>query len=95
MLSKNFLNSNWCVYEFRAAQNDTVVRKKSKLIVILLEDFCFEDIADVNLRDYLKMNTYIKWDDRFFSTKLKYAMMMKKSKKLLRQPSDDLTETKV
>lgn len=94
VLSKNFLKSEWCEYEFRAAHNDTVVRKKSKLIVIILEDINFEDITDVNLRDYVKMNSYIKHDDRYFVIRLKYAMLMKRSKKYFLR-KDDKMETAI
>lgn len=77
-----------------AAHNDTVIRKKSKLIVILLEDVDFAEIVDPNLRDYVKMNSYIKSDDPYFTIKLKYAMFKKKgSSRLLSK--NQIVETAV
>lgn len=83
MLSKNFLKSEWCGYEFRAAHNDTVVRKKSKLVVILLENVDFAEINDPNLRDYVQMNSYVKANDPYFTIKLKYAMFKKTKERLI------------
>lgn len=94
VLSKNFLASKYCTYEFRAAHNDTVMRKKSKLIVVLLEEIDLLEIADVNLRDYVKMNSYLKHDDPYFSIKLKYAMFRRKANKNLLS-KEDRVETAV
>lgn len=94
MLSKNFLKSEWCAYEFRAAHNDTVIRKKSRLVFILLEDIEFMEITDTNLRDYVKMNSYIKWKDPYFYIRLKYAMLRKRSKNNL-LTADEKIETTV
>lgn len=73
-MSPNFLQSNWATWEFRVAQSHAATEKRSRIIVIL-----FGDIGDINklepdLRDYLKLNTYVEWGDKWFWEKLKYAM---------------------
>jgi len=73
-MSPNYLQSNWAQWEFRVAQSHAATEKRSRIIVIL-----YGDIGDINklepdIRDYLKLNTYVKWGDRWFWEKLKYAM---------------------
>lgn len=74
VMSPNYLQSNWAQWEFRVAQSQAVSEKRSRIIVIL-----YGDIGDINklepdIRDYLKLNTYVKWGDKWFWEKLKYAM---------------------
>lgn len=79
VMSPNYLQSNWAQWEFRVAQSHAATEKRSRIIVIL-----FGDIGDINklepdIRDYLKLNTYVKWGDKWFWEKLKYAMPHVKS----------------
>lgn len=74
VMSPNYLQSNWAQWEFRVAQSHAATEKRSRIIVIL-----YGDIGDINklepdIRDYLKLNTYVKWGDKWFWEKLKYAM---------------------
>lgn len=73
-MSPHYLNSQWAQWEFRVAQSHAAVEKRSRIIVIL-----YGDIGDINnlepdIRDYLKLNTYVKWGDKWFWEKLRYAM---------------------
>lgn len=79
VMSPNYLQSNWAQWEFRVAQSHAATEKRSRIIVIL-----YGDIGDINklepdIRDYLKLNTYVKWGDKWFWEKLKYAMPHVKS----------------
>ncbi|KAL7023404.1 hypothetical protein ACKWTF_012594 [Chironomus riparius] len=74
IMSPHYLNSNWGQWEFRVAQSQAATEKRSRIIVIL-----YGDIGDINklepeIRDYLKLNTYVKWGDKWFWEKLRYAM---------------------
>ena len=42
------------------------------------EDLTDNDVKDDDLRVYMKMNTYIKWNDPWFWHKLKYALPHRK-----------------
>ena len=80
LLSRNFLQSEWCRYEFKTAHHQVLKDKAKRLIVILMEDIPLEDL-DPDLRLYLKTNTYLKWGDQWFWEKLKYALPDKTPKK--------------
>ncbi|XP_070492281.1 protein toll-like [Chironomus tepperi] len=74
VMSPHYLASNWGQWEFRVAQSQAATEKRSRIIVIL-----YGDIGDINklepeTRDYLKLNTYVKWGDKWFWEKLRYAM---------------------
>lgn len=74
-MSANFLKSEWCNYEFRVAYNDAVIRKKSRLMVIALEEIDIESVQDnSDIKDYIKLHTYIKWEAPHFWIKVKKAM---------------------
>jgi protein toll len=73
-MSPHYLNSQWAQWEFRVAQSHAATEKRSRIIVVL-----YGDIGDINklepdIRDYLKLNTYVKWGDKWFWEKFRYAM---------------------
>jgi protein toll len=73
-MSPNFLNSMWGNWEFTVAQSQAATEKRSRIIVILYGDISDAKNLDPNIRDYLKLNTYVEWGDKYFWRKLKYAM---------------------
>lgn len=78
-MSPNYLQSNWAQWEFRVAQSHAATEKMSRIIVILYGDIGDMDKLEPEIRDYLKLNTYVKWGDKWFWEKLKYAMPHVKS----------------
>jgi len=55
-------------------------QRSNRVILVLLEDDLKEnDVKDDDLRLYMKTNTYLKWNDRWFWHKLKYALPHRKS----------------
>jgi protein toll len=78
-MSPNYLQSNWAKWEFQVAQSHAATEKRSRIIVILKEDIGDINKLDADIRDYLNLNTYVKWGDKWFWEKLKYAMPHVKS----------------
>lgn len=74
ILSENFIKSEWCRYELKSAHHEVLRNRKNKrLIVIVLGEIPSRDL-DPDIRLYLKSNTYIRWGDKNFWEKLRYAM---------------------
>ena len=81
VLSKSFLESRWSLTEFRIAHIKASTTENVWVIVILYNITIEEVIKNVDqeLRAYLINNTYVKWDDPYFWTKLKRALGKKRS----------------
>eukprot|EP00102_Acyrthosiphon_pisum_P019560 XP_016656770.1 PREDICTED: protein toll isoform X2 [Acyrthosiphon pisum] len=73
VLSKNYLKSVWCPIEFRVAYSTDLNECHSRIIIILYNDISEKDLNQ-ELKAYLSINTYIKWGDRWFWEKLRYAL---------------------
>nr|CAD7405725.1 unnamed protein product [Timema cristinae] len=73
VLSKNFLHSEWCRFEFKSALHEVLKDRRRRLIIVVLGELPQRDL-DPDLRLYLKTNTCIEWGDRLFWQKLKFAM---------------------
>lgn len=73
ILSNNFLSSEWCHYEFQTAHHRLLEERKSRIIMILLDEIN-SNMLDNELRDYLKTRTYVKYGDPWFWPKIEYAM---------------------
>ena len=74
VLSQNFLNSQWCQFEFSQAHFQLIHDKSFKIIIIALEDpKTLQNIPKV-VKSYTKTRTYIERDDKLFWQKLFYQM---------------------
>ncbi|XP_065200545.1 toll-like receptor 6 [Planococcus citri] len=73
VLSKNFLQTEWCRFEYKSALREVLRDRRNKIVFVLLGEIPQRDL-DPDLRLYLKINTCIQWGDNLFWQKLKYFM---------------------
>jgi hypothetical protein len=71
--SNNFLDSEWCQYEFKTAHHSVLKEKSKRIILILIEDVDSSKFDD-DLQLYIKTKTYVKREDPWFWEKVLYAM---------------------
>ncbi|XP_048776451.1 toll-like receptor 2 type-2 [Ostrea edulis] len=76
VLSRNFLDSHFCMWEFQEAFQQSIVERKRHLIIILLEDIPDKDLPN-DLKRCMKTFTYIRKDDKIFIDKLLYSLSYK------------------
>ena len=79
VLSRTFLQSEWCMLEFRTAHHK-VLEDRLKLIVILFDDVNLDEL-DGEIKLYLRTNTYLSIKDKWFWEKLIHAMQSNKKEK--------------
>ena len=82
VLSKHFLNSHYCMYEFHEAFQQSIYERKRHLVVIMMEDIPMNDLPN-DLKRCLKTFTYIRKDDSIFLDRLVYALSYKGQKAML------------
>ncbi|OWF55149.1 Toll-like receptor 2 type-1 [Mizuhopecten yessoensis] len=85
ILSKYFLNSHWCMYEFQEAFQQSIMERKRHLIVVLMEDIPEAELPK-ELKRCLKTFTYIRKDDAIFHDRLIYALALKGQKSVADVP---------
>ena len=61
VISRKFLQSEWCCFEKQIAQGKVILCKDS-LIVIMLEDLKLKELPK-DLRHYKREKTYLEWDN--------------------------------
>ncbi|XP_034157622.2 toll-like receptor 4 [Pangasianodon hypophthalmus] len=61
VVSKHFVESAWCRFEFEVAQSWLVMQGNANIIIIILEDVEEKSKKVFGLHKHLKNNTYLKW----------------------------------
>lgn len=76
VLSQNFLSSSWGLFEFQTAYKQMKSQSSTKLIIIVYGDLekLLTTSLEPDMKQYLKMNLYVRWDDKLFLEKLKFAL---------------------
>lgn len=73
VLSQNFLQSEWCLLEFRKAFHQTLLERRRHLIVILMDQINL-DTLEPEMNYFLQSHTYLKRTDTLFWDRLIYAV---------------------
>lgn len=80
IITNNFLDSMWSRLEFRSACAASIREKVPRIIEVLCQEI--EDLGklDSEIKAYFNSNTYLKWNDTLFWSKLRYALPHRTSK---------------
>ncbi|XP_050026248.1 toll-like receptor Tollo [Dermacentor andersoni] len=73
ILSEHFLKSEWCRYEFKSAHHEVLHGCSHRLVVVFLGRVSFREL-DPDIRLWLKSSTFLRWGEKRFWDKLRYAM---------------------
>ncbi|GAB6025337.1 defense response [Chamberlinius hualienensis] len=91
ILTDKFVNSGWCMYEFKAAHMQMMLDRCPRVLLIVKDDI--PDEIDPQLKMYIKTNTYLKWGETLFWEKLYYAMPNQRVQQITEEPSPFFTTT--
>ncbi|XP_048775413.2 toll-like receptor 6 [Ostrea edulis] len=80
IVSKNFLDSSYCLYEFEEALRQSISEKTRHLVVVMFEEISVNEMPKV-LQACLKTFTYIRKDDAIFLDRLVYSLSCKHRQK--------------
>ncbi|XP_043279612.1 toll-like receptor 7 [Venturia canescens] len=74
VLTRNFLQTEWSRFEFRAAVHEAMRSRTGQLVVVQAGTVGPEAEADPELRPYLRTATTIRWGEKRFWERLRFAM---------------------
>ncbi len=80
LLSEDFLQSDWCQYEFQMAHHQVLSEGgRNRLILVMMERIDISDIPDHTLKSYIRTHTYIEKNDPRFWERLRFALPDKRN----------------
>ena len=79
ILTKNFLASDWCLYEMKVARNKLQAEGKDVIIPILLAELP-DEYMNLSVKNLLREKTYLQWEtsmggQEYFWKKLEIALV--------------------
>ncbi|GAB6025379.1 TOLL-like receptor [Chamberlinius hualienensis] len=93
VLTENFVNSGWCMYEFKVAHMQMMEDRCPRIILIVKDDIPKD--LNTRLKMYIKTNTYLKWGERLFWQKLYYTMPSERVDQISAVGSSEMTITRL
>ncbi|CAN7991437.1 unnamed protein product [Ixodes hexagonus] len=82
LLSENFVQSEWCRWEFRVAHHRALEDNINRLIVVLVDEAASNAVDD-ELKIYMQATNYLRWGEAHFWDKLLYSLPKKDSQRRL------------
>lgn len=82
LLTQNFVESEWCRWEFRLAYQRALEDHINRLVIVLVDEVA-PDTMDEDLRLYVRAANYLRWGEPNFWDKLLYSLPKKQAKKKL------------
>ncbi|XP_015610489.1 toll-like receptor 7 [Cephus cinctus] len=74
VLTRNFLQTEWSRFEFRAAVHEALRGRPGQLVVVQAGPVAPEAEADPELRPYLRTAVRLRWGEKRFWERLRFAM---------------------
>ncbi|KAJ2950584.1 hypothetical protein O0L34_g8833 [Tuta absoluta] len=74
IMSRSFVRSLWGSLEFQTAHVSGLVDGRPRVIMVIVDDVLEKEEMPTEMRSYVKLNTYVRWDDPWFWEKLRYAL---------------------
>ncbi|XP_034253083.1 toll-like receptor 7 [Thrips palmi] len=74
VLSRNFLQTEWSRFDFRQAMHEALKGRVFKLVLVEDGSCIHEAEVDPDLRPYLKTGARVRWGEKRFWERLRYAM---------------------
>ena len=84
VLSHNYLKSEWCMLEFRAAHIKVLNDRTNYLILVLYDDVNVSEL-DEDMKLYIRTNTYLARSNQWFYDRLLYSMPTKNLQQLRKE----------
>lgn len=82
LLTGNFMESEWCRWEFRLAYQRALSDHINRLVIVLVDEVP-ADSLDEDLQAYVRATNYVRWGEPNFWDKLLYSLPKKDSKRKL------------
>lgn len=80
--NRNFVESEWCRWEFRVAHHQALEDKINRLILVLVDELA-PGLVDEELQLYMQATNYLRWGEPHFWDKLIYSLPKKDAKRKL------------
>ncbi|CAB0045087.1 unnamed protein product [Trichogramma brassicae] len=74
VLTRNFLQTEWSKFEFRAAMHEALRVRHGHLVIVQAGPVQEEAEADLELRPYLRTAVILRWGERRFWERLRFNM---------------------